>query len=679
MKLGLRERILLPIILCIVLGMGLSSLFTYRLSKQAVQEAMNGQATQSAESLTRQVSAWIDDILRALVWEAHWDAYTTVMADGGTVPEEVELANSHLAAFVAQSEWVSSIKFTDATGMVIASSTPSQIGKLNVGDRDYFAAAMQGKMAVSDAILSKATGKPVVVVAVPAKVNGKITGIMYGTVEMAGFTTLMVDPVKLGQQGYAFIISRAGKVAAHPNKELILKKDISEEAWGKALMAQKNGILEYEFDGMHKIVTFRQEPTTGWIIGLGAAADDIYASVGKVRDTSVSITFAVIVAIALVVILLVRSIVGSIRQAVSFADTVASGDLSGTLTLTRGDELGVLANALRTMVTSLKEMIGVSERKSAEAEEESKRARVATQQAEEARQKAESAKREGMLQAATHLESIVERIHATSGGLTGQIGEALSGSERQRERTAESATAMEEMNATVMEVARNASEAAEHAEEARRKATEGSGVVESVVSSISDVNTKSMALRESLGELGQRAEGIGSVMGVISDIADQTNLLALNAAIEAARAGEAGRGFAVVADEVRKLAEKTMTATKEVHDAINAIQSASRENIRGMEEASSSVAQSTELATVAGDSLRAIVDIVQANADQVRAIATASEEQSAASEEISRGAEEVNQIALETAEVMTQSSHAVEELAELAQELQSLITDLKNG
>jgi methyl-accepting chemotaxis protein len=679
MKLGLRERILLPIILCIVIGMGLASVLTYNLAKQAVQDAMNGQARQSAETLTRQIGAWVDDIHSSLANEAKWETYTNVMANGGSNPQEVEAANAKLLAYTKTSVYVSSIKFTNKDGLVLASDNPSQVGKLNVGDRDYFKKAMSGEPACSDAILSKATGKPVLVVAVPARVNGQIAGILYGTVEMSGFTEQVVSPIKIGKQGFAFVIAKSGKMAAHPDKNAILTLDVNDYDWGRTILQQRNGVLEFTVDGLDKIVTFRHEDKTGWIIGVGAEMADIFASVADVRNTSMYIAVGVILAIAVVIIIIVRTIVGAIRTSVAFADTVAGGDLSGTLALHRTDELGTLADALRTMVGKLKEMIAVSERKTAEAEEESARARVATQQADEARLKAESAKREGMLQAAAQLESIVQRVHASSGMLSDQIGEALRGSERQRERTAESATAMEEMNATVMEVARNASEAAEHAEDAQAKANEGSGVVDSVVEAISDVNNKSMALRESLGELGERAEGIGSVMGVISDIADQTNLLALNAAIEAARAGEAGRGFAVVADEVRKLAEKTMTATKEVHDAIKAIQEASRENIRGMEEASMSVGKSTELATIAGDSLKAIVDIVQANADQVRAIATASEEQSAASEEISRGAEEVNQIALETSDIMNRSSEAVEELSAMAQELQGLIEELKNS
>ncbi|MDY0306725.1 MAG: methyl-accepting chemotaxis protein, partial [Desulfovibrionaceae bacterium] len=160
-------------------------------------------------------------------------------------------------------------------------------------------------------------------------------------------------------------------------------------------------------------------------------------------------------------------------------------------------------------------------------------------------------------------------------------------------------------------------------------------------------------------------------------IADQTNLLALNAAIEAARAGEAGRGFAVVADEVRKLAEKTMTATSEVGAYIKAVQDSARKNIQGTEATVLAVTAGTQTAEKSGEALREIVEMVEKTADQVRSIATASEQQSAASEQISRSTEEINRIAAETAEAMTQSAQAVSDLARLAQTLKTTIDDMR--
>jgi methyl-accepting chemotaxis protein len=178
-------------------------------------------------------------------------------------------------------------------------------------------------------------------------------------------------------------------------------------------------------------------------------------------------------------------------------------------------------------------------------------------------------------------------------------------------------------------------------------------------------------------DLGTQAESIGGVMNVISDIADQTNLLALNAAIEAARAGEAGRGFAVVADEVRKLAEKTMSATQEVGANITAIQNSARTNITEVNTAAKSITEATDLANTSGQALNEIVSLAAANSTVVASIATAAEQQSATSEEINHALEEISRIVAETTEGMAQAASAVRELSKMAQELNKVMSQLR--
>jgi len=249
----------------------------------------------------------------------------------------------------------------------------------------------------------------------------------------------------------------------------------------------------------------------------------------------------------------------------------------------------------------------------------------------------------------------------------------------QRERVASTTLAMEQMNEAILEIARNTGSAAESAERSKGNAQAGASGVREAVASIGRVKERILALKETMTTLGNQAEGIGQVLGVISDIADQTNLLALNAAIEAARAGDAGRGFAVVADEVRKLAEKTMVATKQVGDSVRSIQERARENVIAVDATAGDIVESSSMAEQSGRAMEEIVDIVQQTALEVASIATASEEQSATSEEINRSVAEVNQVAKETAESVEQSSQVVVEISGLAEELDSIIQAMASG
>jgi methyl-accepting chemotaxis protein len=282
-----------------------------------------------------------------------------------------------------------------------------------------------------------------------------------------------------------------------------------------------------------------------------------------------------------------------------------------------------------------------------------------------------------ILQVAAQASEISGRVAAASEELAAQVEEVSRGTEMQRARVESTASAMSEMNSTVLEVARNASQASEQSELTRSRAGTGSELVNQVVQSINQVNKVASVLQSNMQGLGSQAESIGGVMNVISDIADQTNLLALNAAIEAARAGEAGRGFAVVADEVRKLAEKTMSATQEVSASINAIQHSTRTNIDEVNTAVKSITEATGLANSSGAALKEIVDLASTNSSVVASIATAAEEQSATSDEINRAIEEINHIVGETANGMIQSAAAVQELAGMAQQLNRVMDSLK--
>ncbi|UZP68096.1 methyl-accepting chemotaxis protein [Desulfovibrio mangrovi] len=379
--------------------------------------------------------------------------------------------------------------------------------------------------------------------------------------------------------------------------------------------------------------------------------------------------------LALLIFWVIRSIVSNVSSLQQASRMVAEGHYDACSKISFTGELESLRQDIVDMVGELKNNMERAAQKEQDALEESRKANIATEEAHREKEHA-STLLETMKDVASQAASIALELTSASDELSSQARIINDGSEIQKRQTEEVATAMEQMNATVLEVSNHASHAAGGAEEALKHAESGASIVNDVIKATTEAHSQSVALTTSLDELGERAEAIGQIMGVITDIADQTNLLALNAAIEAARAGEAGRGFAVVADEVRKLAEKTMNATGEVRSAILGIQEGTKTNIKAMHEASEVVRKSTELTKTAGDSLTSIVSITNSTADQMRSIATAAEEQSAASEQITRSTEEISNIAMKTSDNTVRASEAIHRLNELIQSLNHLIQRL---
>lgn len=255
--------------------------------------------------------------------------------------------------------------------------------------------------------------------------------------------------------------------------------------------------------------------------------------------------------------------------------------------------------------------------------------------------------------------------------------DALQGVRRQQSETEQAATAMNQMTATVQEVARNASEASLAAQEADKEASEGDRLVRQVVDSIRELADEVQRTSATIDTLNAETEEIGSVLVVIQGIAEQTNLLALNAAIEAARAGEQGRGFAVVADEVRTLASKTQQSTQEIQEMIERLQSGARAAVDAMGQGQGRAAETVTRTEAAGEAIGKISGAVGRIADMNTQIATAAEEQSAVAEEINRSVVSINEVAAQAAEGAAKSANASEALLHLSDELKKLVGAFK--
>ena len=521
-----------------------------------------------------------------------------------------------------------------------------------------------------------------IVFAVTRKMLGpdnKLAGIVGIDVSLKSFSA-MLTRLNFGKTGHFLVLEGTGRVLCDlitvGNVGKIVGKELPDPGYA-AILRTNSAVIETTIGGKAVRANVLTTPN-GWKLAAVQEVEEIYAHCNEAVTRLLLLTGIITLISLVIALLIVRSITRPLGIMLRAAEAVSSGDFSAIpdSKIFYG-ELLKLHMSLGGMVHNLSDSIENAKNKAREAEEQTERAKEATEAATKAFQRAEVAKREGILHAADQLEGATNVISSAATELSAQVQLSADGAQQQADRAAETATAMNEMNATVMEVARSASSAAEVSNSMRLKAEDGAKIVRKVVSSIEGVHQLSLVLKDDMGKLGESAASIGQIMGVISDIADQTNLLALNAAIEAARAGEAGRGFAVVADEVRKLAEKTMASTSEVGQAIRSIQQSADESIRQVEVAVNGINEATDLANTSGTALEEIVQLAESAADQVRAIAAASEQQSATSEEINRSISDINKVANENASAMEQAAQAVNDLAHETSTLNSIVQDMK--
>lgn len=355
------------------------------------------------------------------------------------------------------------------------------------------------------------------------------------------------------------------------------------------------------------------------------------------------------------------------------AESVSNGEINCTIDINSKDEIGVLANSFRRLIAYMQELSDVSEQIA------SHNLTVSIEPKSEKDILGNSFKT--MIK---NLSSMVRQIKDNSDKLASAAVEISASSEQMsngvHEQTSQMdqvSTAIEKMTATVLVSFENTGEATEASKNASETAATGGQLVSDTVIGMQKISDVVRESAESISKLSLSADQIGEIIGVINDIADQTNLLALNAAIEAARAGEQGRGFAVVADEVRKLAERTGNATTEITETIKSIQVETEEAVHSMESGIQEIDKGRDLADKAGNSLGDIVNMSQKVSEMIHQISASSEEQSNAAEQIAKNVEHVSTINKETAIGAEHSATAAEELSRQAEDMKEMVAEFK--
>ena len=447
---------------------------------------------------------------------------------------------------------------------------------------------------------------------------------------------VLVDKFKTAQAGYAALPQGSDEAALY--KTFVLTLDNYLKAQAQMLSLSKGG----KVDEMRALINTRIKDGTDQmgeqlnkLIAINAADSKAAdAEAGKSYDGAITGVIAVSIAAALLTVLLAwlltRSIVTPLRKAVEVAETIAAGNLSKTIEDDGKDEPARLIAALSTMQANLRQTI------------------------------------QHIAGSATQLASAAEELSAVT-------EEASRGLQQQNNEIDQAATAVNEMTAAVEEVARNAVSTSEASGQSNQAAREGRDRVMETVGAIQIMTQDVQNTSAMIEGLAAQGRDIGKVLDVIRAIAEQTNLLALNAAIEAARAGEAGRGFAVVADEVRALAHRTAQSTQEIEKMVAGIQNGTGEAVQSMQQSNQRSQSTLEMARAAGASLEQITASISLINERNLVIASASEEQAQVSREVDRNLVNIRDLATQSAAGANQTSAASHELSRLAVDLNGMV------
>ncbi|SFZ70537.1 methyl-accepting chemotaxis protein [Chitinimonas taiwanensis] len=503
----------------------------------------------------------------------------------------------------------------------------------------YKKASELRKPVLTDPYISSSTKKLAVTFASPILEGGNLAGVVGGDISLDEVLAV-VKGIQLRAEGYAFVATRDGKIVAHPAADSALKPvgEVMPGLDASLLSADASGevLREVEIGGQAKFVTATPIKGTDWVLGTVIDRKAMLAPLQSLLFVLVGTGVAIgVLAILLANLALSRLLVGLVRLRDALLEIAGgAGDLTRSIAVGSQDEIGLTASAFNRFVGSLREMfIGVRDKAHA-------------------------------------LSGDIDSLHEVTQRISSE-------STRQADISSATAATIEQITVSINHIAENARDAERMANDAGGVASRSASAVESLAGDIDGISRAVGKLASTLDSLGARSTQITAIIGVIKDIADQTNLLALNAAIEAARAGEQGRGFAVVADEVRKLAERTTRATAEIGELISSTDGEIQSALADMSATQGSVSDGVGASQAVAQEMGGIQTEMDKVVNSIRYIADATREQSAATNEMAKVAENMNRMSMETDAAIQGASATVAELNDLASGLQALVARFK--
>jgi methyl-accepting chemotaxis protein len=488
------------------------------------------------------------------------------------------------------------------------------------------------------------------------------------------YLTDIIDAVKIGKTGYAVIAQKNGIMIAHPVTENILKEDISKvagmEPLAKMVSQGESGIVEYRRFGLAKVAGIANVPLTGWSVFVTIERDDLYSSATYIRNIIIAIGAISLILAAVFLILFSRNLTAPLNKIVGAAEGIAAGDLSVEFVLgARYDEIGSLSRAFALMVKSLKEMAQVAEKIASG----DLTVKVAPLSDKDILGNAFSAM---VARLRSHMNGVNEGFSI----LTSAASEILAATTQVVSGTAETAAAISETTTTVEEVrqaarlsAEKAKNVSSNAERVTQISQSGQAAVEDTAAVMLHIRDQMESIAQTIVRLSEQSQSIGGIIAAVTDLADQSNLLAVNAAIEAARAGEQGKGFTVIALEIKSLAEQSKQATARVREILSEVQKATGAAVMATEQGTKAVEAGVRQSAQAGEAIQILTESSTEATQAATQIVASSQQQVIGMDQVGIAMTNISQAGAQTAASMRQAETAAQNLHELGQKLKGLV------